>query len=274
MFRIILTIIIGTIVSPSAFAQGKLYLIPHVGFYSGAYKSVDTVNSKQGIIYTKPFLGKDFSIGLALAYTHNKFEYSLGVESGFFSSGFKHTEPKLWPNRVDSKESLSQGEVWVYKADAKYDFLGLNLKKPKKYLNKTTEKKYLVVSRFYPFIGAEIRRLGRTFVQDFVEYNSSIGTSTYGTIPGSNYYHSYKRHHFSIRAGFDWVFYDGEKRRFILTFMYQFAFKDAGYFRYHFSKPTQGIDFYYQTTTRGNGLSIKAGFPIKLFEINKKKAVH
>ena len=259
------------IVSLAAIAQGKLYIIPAIGYYSGTYKTVDSVNRKQDIIYSRSFLGKDFSIGFSVAYSIKKIELSLGVESGFYSSGFKHSEPKSWPNRVDSHESLSQGEVWVYNTDFKYKGANFNIKLPLKKRPVLSDKSYLLVSSFFPFAGAEIRRLGRTFVQDFVEYNSGIGTSQFGSISGSNYYHSYSRHHFSMRAGFDWIFYNGEKTRFILTFMYKFAFNDAGYFRYHFEKPNMGIDFYYETTTRGNGFSIKAGFPIKLFETNKIK---
>lgn len=74
-----------------------------------------------------------------------------------------------------------------------------------------------------------------------------------------------------MRAGFDWVFYDGGKRRFILTFAYKFAFTEAGYFRYHFKEPARAIDFYYQNNTRGNGFSINAGVPVKLLEIKKNK---
>jgi hypothetical protein len=258
------------IVSLAAIAQGKLYIVPTIGYYSGTYKSVDSINKKQDFIYTQSLLGKDFSIGFSVAYLTKKVELGLGIESGFYSSGFKHSEPKLWPNRVDSRESRSQGQVWVYHIDCKYKLANFNIKLPQKIQRTQSDKSYLLVSSFFPFAGAEIRRLGRTFEQDYVEYNSGIGTSQFGSIPGSNYYHSYNRHHFSMRAGIDWIFYNREKRRFILTFMYKFAFNDAGYFRYHFEKPSRAIDFYYQTTTRGNGFSIKAGFPIKLFKINKK----
>ena len=251
-------------------AQGKLYIVPHIGFYSGAYKTVDSVNSKQDIIYTRPFLRKDFTIGVTLAYTHKKFEYNLGIESGFYSSAYKHTEPKSWPFRIDSRESLSQGSVLVYQGCIKYKAADFNIKLPHKFRIKHPEKPYLLTSNINPFIGAELRRLSRTFVQDFEE-PSVIFTSTYGTIPGVHYYHSYRRNHFSMRAGFDWVFYNSEKRRFIITLMYQFAFNDAGYFRYHFRKPSRGLDFYYQNTTRGNGFSIKAGVPIKIFENRKKR---
>lgn len=256
---IILLISVGT------FAQGKFYIVPHIGFYSGAFRGVDSVNSKQDLIKTKPFLGKDFSIGIKLEYHRNKLGFELGIESGFYSTGFYHNEGKNIP-RVDSKESSSQGEIWMYTTDAKYNLLGFNINKPRKWVTQKTEKPYLLVTRFFPYLGLEIRRLGKSFRQDNVEYNSSIGTYPFGDIPGSRYYHSYARHHFSMRSGFDWVFYDGEKRRFILTFLYQFAFKDAGYWRYHFIKQNERIDFYYQNTTKGNGFTIKAGMPIKIFE--------
>ncbi|WP_462243526.1 hypothetical protein [Ferruginibacter sp.] len=173
--------------------------------------------------------------------------------------------------RVDSHESSSQGQVWVYYTDFKYKLVNFNIKLPKKIQLTHSSKSYLLVSSLFPFAGAEIRRLGSTFKQDFVEYNSAIGTSLFGNISGSNYYHSYNRHHFSMRVGFDWILYNRDKRRFVLTFMYKFAFNDAGYFRYHFKKPSMGIDFYYQNTTRGNGFSVKAGFPIMLFKTNKSK---
>ncbi len=74
-----------------------------------------------------------------------------------------------------------------------------------------------------------------------------------------------------MKAGLEWSFYNREKYRVAINVMYSFAFKDAGYFRYHFSKPVQGIDFYYQNTTRGNGITITAGVPIKLVDFSKHK---
>ena len=256
------------LVSLELFAQGKLYITPYTNCFVAAYKGIDSVNSKQSFIKTRNFMGKDFLMSINLTFIKDPFTISLGIEQGVYSSGYYHKEGKNTYPRVDSKVTLSQYDLIVYYTDFKYNLFGYNVKKPKKWLKKNEEKPYLLVSRFHPFIGAELRSINKTFEQDYPE-GAEIATYLFN-IPGTVYYHANDRKHFSMRAGFDWVFYDGEKRRFILTFMYKFAFKEAGYFRYHFEKPSRGIDFYYQTTTRGNGFSINAGIPIKLFEINKK----
>ena len=261
-----------SLVSLGLFAQGKLYITPHINCFVAAYKGVDSVNKKQDFIKTKNFTRKDFLVGIKLTYLNKRFAVSAGIEEGIYASGFYYKkEPQNLANRIDSKETIAEGNgpniifIEVQTELSKY----LNIKMPK-WLSKNPEKPYLVVSKLAPFIGFERRQMQQTFINDFVEYNSAIQTSLYGNIPGSHLFHLNNSRHFLLRAGFDWVFYNEGKRRFIITFMYQLAFKDAGYWRYHFEKPSRGIDFYYQTTTRGNGFSVKAGLPIKLFEINKK----
>ena len=119
------------------------------------------------------------------------------------------------------------------------------------------------VSRIAPVLGIEFRQIRkRIFINDFIE-DASVTTSQFGTIPGSSFYHSYKPGQISLRAGMDWIFFDLEKRKFIITLLYSFAFRDAGYFRYHFSRP--GVaDFYFQTQTKGNGVALKLAVPVKV----------
>jgi hypothetical protein len=269
--------IICTIVSLAAMSQGKLFVTPYINCFLSAMKEVDSVNKKQDFIKTKNFMRKDFLVGIKLTYVNERFAISLGVEEGArYASGFSYNkEPKSLPNRIVSKETSAEdnGPTAIF-IEAQYEFEKYLTVKMPKWLRGNSEKPYLIVSRVAPFIGFERRQMNHTFVNNFIENNTEIGTSLYGNISGSSQFHLNDSKQFSVRSGLDWVFYNGTKRRFILTLMCQFSFRDAGHFRYHFSKPTQGIDFYYQTTTRGNGLSIKAGFPIKLFEINKKKAVH
>ena len=259
--------VLGIIFSLGLIAQGKIYIVPYLGFYTGAYKGVDTVNNKQNFIKTKPFLGKDFTIGIKLNYYKNRLGITAGVGAAFYSTGFYRKEDKSNPLRVDSRSTISEGPWISYFAETRYSLLDFNIKMPK-WLSKNPEKPYLLVSNIAPFLGFEYRKVGKNFENDF-RSGAEIATSQ-GNIPGTVYYHAYKNTHTSMRAGIDWVFFNEAKRRFILTFMYQFAFKDAGYYRYHFSKPSRGIDFYYQTTTRGNGFSIKAGVPIKIFENRKR----
>jgi hypothetical protein len=270
MYKKFVLVIAVILVSPVLFAQGKLYIVPHIGFHSGAYKGVDSVNDKQNFIKTKPFLRKDFIIGFKLTYTYKSLGISAGIEQGVYSSGFYRNEDKSLPYRIDSKHTASEGNgPTILFIEPRYELFDFNIKMPK-WLSNNPEKPYLVASRIAPFLGVEYRKMSRTFINDFVERNITLTTSQYGDIPATDFYHAYKTNQISFRGGIDWIFYNLEKRKFVITLMYSFAFKDAGYFRYHFYKP--GIaDFYFQTQTRGNGISLKAGIPIKLVDFGKNK---
>jgi hypothetical protein len=250
-----------------SFAQGKIYIVPTIGFYSGSYRGADSVNNKQQYINTKRFLGKDFIMGIRVNYIKKDLGISVGIESGNFSAGFKHVENDSNPFRTISWESSSQRSIHVFFTETKYEIANFNLKKPK-WLKRISDpdKPYMLVSRIAPLIGFEFRRLGNTFVQDAPE-NSEITTSQ-ESIPGIKWFHSYNRNHFSMRAGLDWVFYDREKRKFIINLIYSFAFEDAGYFYYRFWRDTPR-EFHFRNNCRGNGISLKGGVPIGIFK--KKK---
>src|SRR5258705_6365964 len=109
MYKKLVLIITVILVSPVLFAQGKLYIVPHLGFHSGSYKGVDSVNNKQSFIKTKPFLRKDFIIGVKLAYTNKSLGISAVIEQGVYSSGYYRNEDKRLPNQVDSKSARSVG---------------------------------------------------------------------------------------------------------------------------------------------------------------------
>ena len=253
--------------SAGLFAQQKIYIVPHVGFYVGSYRGVDSINNKQNWIKTKPFLRKDFTIGIKLSYYHKKLSISAGLDAKIFSSGFYRNEDRSSGQWIDVRPTISQGECKSFYIEGRYSVADWNIKMPR-FLKSLAEEPYLIVSTIDPFIGIEYNRMGHTFVNDFVESGVSITTSQ-GSIPGTVFYHSHNREHIAFRGGVDWVFFNNDKRRFILTLMYQFALKDVGYFRYHYKNPAMGVDFFYQTTTRGSGFTIKAAIPIKIASIKK-----
>jgi hypothetical protein len=245
-------------------------VVPHFGFHSGAYKGVDSVNRNQDFIKTKPFLRKDFICGIKLTYAGKSLGISMGIEQGAYSSGFYRNEDRSIPNRIDSRHTASEGNgPTILFIEPRYELFDFKVKMPK-WLSNNPAKPYLIASRIAPFLGIEYRKMSRTFINDFVEYNVEVFTSQYGNIPGSDFYHANKNSQVSLRSGIDWIFYDGDKRKLIITLMYSFAFKDAGYYRYHFDKPNVA-DFYFQTQTRGNGISLKVGMPVKLVDFKKNK---
>lgn len=267
--KLIFIIIIFLQISPEVFAQGKFYITPQVFAFVPSYKGVDSVNKKQTLLKTRNFARKDFLIGINLSYYNAPFHFSVGIEQAAYSTAFYQKENKIMRNQ----EAISALNVINYYFEIKYDVWKYNKKLPKKWLGENTPNLYLIVSKISSYIGFDYLRTNK----NIVDYGNSVlfGYQTQNTtifdIPGTLDFYPNSRNHFGIRAGFDWTFYNGEKRKFILTFGYKFGFKNLGYHRYHFEKPSRGIDFYYQTTTNGNGFSIKAGFPIKLFEMKKNK---
>ncbi|HZH94311.1 MAG TPA: hypothetical protein VEY06_00440 [Flavisolibacter sp.] len=252
--------------SLTAFAQGKIYIVPTIGFYSGSYRGVDSINNKQDYIRTKPFFGKNFIYGVRLSYVNDNLGLSAGIENGHYSTGFKHFQDYSNPRSVESKEILSRS-IAVFFQETRFEVANLNLKKPK-WLKRSaaTDKPYLLVSRIATLIGFEFRRMDNTFVQDFP--NSSEISTSQGDILGIHWFHLNNGKLFSMRTGFDWVFYDQEKRTFIISLIYSFAFEDAGYYHYRFNQDTPE-EFQYRNNTRGNGFSLKVGVPICIFK-NKK----
>jgi hypothetical protein len=249
-------------------AQKKVYFEPYLGFYVGNYKPVDSVNKKQDIIKTNTYGGKLFGIGGRLTYIDNNMVVSAGAESSHFSSGFKHIEPPVYP-KVDSYESLGQDNCKSFYVQLGYHITDINIKKPR-WMGKNKELPYLMVSKITPFIGFEFWMMTNSFRNDEISYQSSISTSS-GSISGSNQFHSYTNTHYGIRTGIDWVFYNREKRRFIIMLLYKIGFKDAGYFLYKFNGTSFSNAFDFQTTTKGSGFCIYAGVPIKLFQLKKKE---
>ena len=250
-------------------AQGKLYITPRIGFHTGSYDGVDSINNKQDLIKTRRFQQKWFHVGIYLSYIHDKYDLSMGIEQGDYTSGIYYGGDRYRPDNVIHKSSVATQNRILF-TEFKYDAWGWNVKLPK-WLKKEldTEKLYLIASRFMPMIGFEYRSMpvGGRFINDYEEFRS-ISTLN-GDIPYARLYHSYQQSQVALRAGVDWVFHDGEKRRFVVNLMYSFAFKDAGYWQYRFYHDTPR-EFHFRTTTRGNGLSLKIGVPIKLFEVKKK----
>lgn len=253
------------------YAQSKIFIIPKIGFIFSSFKGVDSINNKQNLLETKPFTRKDLAVGISIKYLRKNFSVSMGLETGVYASGYYYDkEPKNVFPRIESKETSAEGNgPLVISLDVHYEpRQNFSLKKPK-WVFKNSENEYLSTYKLSPFVGFEARKMQKTFINDFTEYNSVIGTNIYGDIYGSSTFHLNKQIHFLLRTGFDLILFKDNNRKLTLTIMYQLGFKEAGYWLYHFSKPTRGIDFYYQTTTRGNGLSIKAGFPIKMLSVKK-----
>ena len=258
------------LLSSGLMAQKKVYFEPYLGFYFGSYKGVDSINKKQSIIKSNPLGrhgGKDFGIGGRLTYIDNNMVISAGAESSYFTSGYKHIEPPVYP-KVDNYVSFGQGNCKSFYGQLGYHLTDINIKKPR-WMGKNQQRPYLMVSRINPFVGFEYWVMTNSFRNDYIEYNSSISTSS-GSISGSHQYHSYSKTNYGIRAGINWDFYDREKRRFIIMLLYKIGFKDAGYFLYKFNGTGFSNAFDFQTTTRGNGFCIYAGVPIKLFQLKKK----
>lgn len=261
----LLALALGLYLSGSS--QGKLYIIPTVGFYSGSYSGVDSINEKQPYLKSRKFVSKDFLYALRISFLKGNLGLSLGIENGHYATGLEYYEPPNNSFRVVSREYASQGSILVVFEETKYELVNLNLKKPKQLRKEAkADKQYLIVSRIAPLIGFEFRRMDNTFVQDFPE--SSAFSTSQGNFSGTRQFHLHNRHHFSMRAGFDWMFYDREKRTFLINFIYSFAFKNAGYFHYRF-EPNTPQEFQYRNTTGGNGFSLKVGVPVGIFK--KKK---
>jgi|CXWL01.1.fsa_nt_gi hypothetical protein len=257
------------IVSLESCAQGKLYIAPQLGFYSGSYRGVDSVNSKQTLFTTRKFQWKQLIYGIKFSYYNDNFEFSTGIENGNYASGFSYGGDNSRPDNITAGHSIAEGSNVIF-GEFKHNLFSINIKLPKwlKRDKENEEKPYLIVSRIMPMLGFEHRWMPRVFINHFEEFS---GVSTLqGNIPFAVSYNSYNSTHFSMRGGFDWVFYDGEKRKFIISLMYSFAFKDAGYFYYRFYHNTPQ-EFHYRDNTRGNGISLKIGIPVKLVEFGKNK---
>ena len=257
------------IVSLWSFAQGKLYIVPQLGFYLGSYRGVDSVNKNQPYFTTRKFQWKQLIYGIKLSYYKNNFEFSAGIENGKYATGFYYGGDNSRPDNVVDRSSAAE-DYNAFFGELKHNLFPINIKLPKwlKRDKENEEKPYLIVSRIMPMLDFEYRWMPRVFINNFEEFS---GASTLqGNIPYAISYNSYYRTHVSMRSGFDWVFYDGEKRKFIINLMYSFAFKDAGYFYYRFYNDTPR-EFHFRNNTRGNGILLKIGIPVKLVEFGKNK---
>jgi hypothetical protein len=259
--KINFTIIFLTI-SLGLLAQGKFYVTPQVFAFVGSYKGINEVNKNQDFIFSRNFTKKDFLIGASLSYYKEPLCISVGIEQAAYSSGFIYKVE----NRLYNKTAFSGRNVVNLYTEVKYDIWNYKKRIPKKWRNENNKDKFLIVSKFSPFIGFDYLRYNLNTVS---KEKNSIGGPVY-RIPYEMEVYQNRKDNFGIRTGVDWTFYNGEKRKFVLSLAYKFAFNVLAYGNYRFQNLSRGIDFKYQTSTRGNGFSIKAGFPIKLFETKKK----
>jgi hypothetical protein len=259
--KINFTIIFVTI-SLGLLAQGKFYITPQVYAYVGSYREVASVNKNQAFIKSRNFTRKDFLVGEDLSYYSDPLTISLGIGQAEYSSGIRYEENKI----LFTKLTYSGLNIINYYLDFKMDKWAYNRKIPKRWRNESSKDKFLIVSKISPFIGVDFFRFNKNTL---AENRTSIsGNLNY--IPGTVNFIPNSRNGFGIRAGVDWVFYNREKRKLVLTLMYKFGLSKLGTYKYRFQNQNRGIDFNYETTTNGSGFCIKAGFPIRLFEVKKK----
>ena len=243
-------------------AQGKFYIVPQVFAFVGSYRGVDSVNKKQTLLKTRNFSKKDFLVGVNLSYYKEPFMITFGVDQAVYTTSFYYKEDGL----LYKKASYSAMNLVNYYVEIKYDVWKYNKKLPKRWLNENIKNQYLIVSKISPFIGIDYLRHNMNRIS---KENDRLNTPAFN-IPYELEVFQISPANIGIRTGIDWTFYNGEKRKFSLSFAYRFGFKNIAYHRYHFENISRGVNFYYQTTTKGNGFSIRAGFPIKLIELNKK----
>ena len=255
-------IIIFLQISLGLLAQGKFYVTPQVFAFVGSYRGVDSVNSKQSILKTRNFARKDFLVGINIAYQKGANMVTLGIEQAAYASSFYYKKDGL----LYGKTKYAAINLINYYLEFQHDYWFYNKKVPKKWTNNKPTNKYLIVSKISPYIGI-----------DYLRYNKSILNNAKGFIASPGFRAPYElqtfpfsRDNIGIRTGVNWSFFNGEKKKLTLSLGYKFGFRNIAYYRYRFQNQSTGTDFYYQTTTRGNGFSIKAGFPIKVLTLRKK----
>ena len=252
-------------------AQRKVFLEPYLGFYVGFSKENKEINKNQNIINHYYFGGKDVSIGGKISYKTEVSKYSLGYETSFYVSHYKHLETGL--PRIESFHSTGYGEFHSIYFEYARKIIDVKIKMPKsfqKWIKTEKDRTYLLNSKLSPMLGLEYRFIYGDYKNDFNDPHATIRTSQGNYSADIQYLHLNANSNLTMRGGLNWEFYNGDKYKFNIALLYKFAFKDAGYINYHFVKNSNpNISFDYQTTTRGNGFCIYAGFPIKLFSYKK-----
>lgn len=253
-------------------AQGKVFLEPYLGTFVGFSKENQNINNKQNIINHNYFGSKDLAAGGKISYKNNKNKVSLGYETSYYHSNYRHRETGL--PRVEGRYSFGHGPFNSIYGEYAKQVIDFNVKMPesfRKWMKGDNDYNYLISSKISPVLGIEYRFIYTDYVNDFNFPGSIIRTSQGNYYTDNEYLHLNSKANVTMRAGLNWEFYNGEKHKFTLTFLYKFAFKDAGYVQYHFkSVNNTNPEFDYQNTTRGNGFCIYLGVPIKLYTFKKK----
>ena len=254
------------------FAQGKVFLEPNLGFFVGRSKENPAINKNQNIINHYYFGGKDLAVGGKLSYKYFKSKFSIGYETSYYTSEYKHIETGL--PRINSLSSAGYGPFNSIYGEYAKQSTNFNVKMPRsfrKWMKGDNDYNYLISSKISPFIGMEYRFIYTDYKNDYNDPHAIILTSKGNYYADTQYLHLNSKANVTMRAGLNWEFYNGEKHKFTITFLYKFAFKNAGYVQYHFkSVNNTNPEFDYQTTTRGNGFCIYLGVPIKLYTFKKK----
>lgn len=263
--------VIVIFLSLGLFAQGKVFLEPYFGFFVGFSKENESVNRKQNIISHNYFGSKDLAVGGKISYKNDKYKVSLGYETSYYTSNYRHRETGL--PRVEGRYSTSNGPFNSIYGEYAKQLIDFNVKMPqglKKWMKGDKDYSYLISSKIYPILGIEYRFIYKDYVNDFNFPRSTVRTSEGNYYTDIEFLHLNSKANLIMRAGINWEFYNRDKHKLTLTILYKFAFKDAGYFRYHF-KSSNNInpDFYYENTIRGNGFCIYLGVPIKLYNFKK-----
>lgn len=263
--------IVVLFLSLEVYAQGEIYLEPYLGTFVGFSKENKQINGKQNIISHNYFGSKDLVAGGKISYKNNKHKVSLGYETSYYSSNYRHRESGL--PRVEGRYSHGDGPFNSIYAEYAKQLIDFNVKMPrslKKWLKADQDYTYLITSKISPVIGFECRFIYTDYVNDSNFPRSTIRTSQGNYYTDIEFLHLNSKANLTMRAGLNWEFYNGEKHKLTLTVLYKFAFKDAGYYQYHF-KSVNNInpEFDYQNTTRGNVFCIYISVPIKLFSFKK-----
>lgn len=271
----IATFVIVLFLSLELFAQGKIYIEPYLGFFVGFSKENEQINSKQNIISHNYFGRKDVAVGGKLSYLKGSEKFSIGYETSYYSSSFRRKETGL--PRIDSWHSTSDGSFHSFYIEYAKKLIDFNVKMPnsiRKWLKADKKYEYLITSKISPVVGLEYRSIYRDYKNDYSDPHATIRTTQGNYYADVQYLHLNSKANLTMRAGLNWEFYNEEKHKLTVTLLYKFAFKDAGYFQYHFkSVNNRNPEFDYQNTIRGNGFCIYLGVPIKLFSFKKKQKI-
>ena len=170
--------VIVIFLSLGLFAQGKVFLEPYLGFFVGFSKENEQINSKQNIISHNYFGGKDLAVGGKISYKNNENKVSLGYETSYYHSTYRHRETGL--PRVEGRYGTFYGPFNSIYGEYAKQLIDFNVKMPKsfrKWFKADNDYNYLISSKISPVIGLEYRFIYTDYVNDKNEPRATIRTT-------------------------------------------------------------------------------------------------